>query len=72
MTIMEALDAKLGNESPSMTIMEALGGQGGMTIAEAVEASDIQKYESASVDDDSSYASNNGGSDSEPSEDSNE
>lgn len=52
MTIMEALDAKLGNESPSMTIMEALGGQGGMTIAEAVEESDL------SSDTESSESSN--------------
>lgn len=41
MTIMEALDAKLENDTPSMTIMEALGGQGGMTIAEAVAQAEI-------------------------------
>lgn len=39
MTITEALDAKLGNATPSVTIAEALGATDGVTsIADAIEA----------------------------------
>ena len=42
-TIMEALDKKLGNPKKSMTIVEALGGHNGETIAKAVEENELIK-----------------------------
>lgn len=41
-TIMEALDEKLGNPTPSVTIAEALGNPD-LTIADAVEANELIK-----------------------------
>ena len=42
-TIMQALDEKLGNPTPSQTIVEALGGHNGETIAKAVEENELLK-----------------------------
>lgn len=48
-TIMQELDKKLGNEQESMTIMEALGGAGGMTIADCVADMDLPSGEKSST-----------------------